>query len=40
MEKHRTKTIKESLQPKYMEMLKFKTSLAGCFVQVRFRSVN
>ncbi|KAE9542918.1 hypothetical protein AGLY_002829 [Aphis glycines] len=34
VEKHRTKTIKESLQPKYMEMLKFKSSPAGCIIQV------
>ncbi|XP_025411871.1 regulating synaptic membrane exocytosis protein 2 isoform X8 [Sipha flava] len=34
VEKHRTKTIKESLQPKYMEMLKFKSSPAGCLIQV------
>lgn len=36
VEKHRTKTIKESLQPKYMEMLKFKSSPAGCIIQVCF----
>jgi len=35
VEKHRTKTMKESLQPKYMEMLKFKSSPAGCLIQVR-----
>lgn len=35
VEKHRTKTIKESLQPKYMEMLKFKSSPAGCLIQVQ-----
>ncbi|XP_050421266.1 regulating synaptic membrane exocytosis protein 2 isoform X3 [Adelges cooleyi] len=34
VEKHRTKTIKESLQPKYMEVLKFKSSPAGCLIQV------
>lgn len=34
VEKHRTKTVKESLQPKYMEMLKFKSSPAGCLIQV------
>lgn len=35
VEKHRTKTIKESLQPKYTELLKFKCSPAGCLIQVR-----
>lgn len=34
VEKHRTKSMKESLQPKYMEMLKFKSSPAGCLIQV------
>ncbi|VVC30131.1 Hypothetical protein CINCED_3A025389 [Cinara cedri] len=34
VEKHRTKTIKENLQPKYNEMLKFKSSPAGCLIQV------
>ncbi|XP_050545174.1 regulating synaptic membrane exocytosis protein 2 isoform X8 [Daktulosphaira vitifoliae] len=34
VEKHRTKTIKESLQPKYMEVLKFKSSPASCLIQV------
>lgn len=34
VEKHRTKTIKENLQPKYMEVLKFKSSPAGCLIQV------
>jgi len=34
VEKHRTKLVRTTLQPKYLEVLKFKSSPAGCLIQV------